>query len=116
LAVVDARDEDEVLGSVGLVRIDWDAEQAEVGYWTAPQARRRGVAVRAVRLLSTWSFAELGLTRLQLMPYAGNDASIRVAKRAGYTREGVLRAYSRSKRGLVDVVMFSLLRSDRATR
>ena len=112
LAVVDAGNEDEVLGAVGLVHIAWDSAQAEIGYWTAPTARRRGVAVRAVRVLSAWSFTALGLTRLHLMPFAGNGPSQRVAERAGYTREGVLRAYYRSKRGLVDVVMYSLLRDD----
>jgi len=116
LAVVDAANGEEVLGAVGLVTIDWDHERADVGYWTAPQARRRGVAVRAVRVLSAWAFAELGLVRLELTPYAGNGPSERVAERAGYTREGVLRSYFRSKTGLVDVVMFSLLRDDPAAR
>jgi RimJ/RimL family protein N-acetyltransferase len=114
LAVVDAANADDVLGAVGLVTIDWDRERAEVGYWTAPHARRRGVAVRAVRVLSGWAFADLGLVRLELTPYAGNGPSERVAERAGYTREGILRSYYRSKTGLVDVVMFSLLRDDPA--
>lgn len=112
LAVVEAVEEDEVLGAVGLVQIDWERAQAALGYWTAPHARRRGVAVRAVRLLSAWSFRELGLIRLHLTPFAANGPSLRVAERAGYTREGVLRAYYKSKCGLVDVVMYSLLRSD----
>jgi RimJ/RimL family protein N-acetyltransferase len=48
LAVVDAVDRANLLGSVGLVRIDWEWERAEVGFWTAPQARRRGIAQRAM--------------------------------------------------------------------
>jgi RimJ/RimL family protein N-acetyltransferase len=112
LAVVEALEEDEVLGAVGLVHIDWGRQQAALGYWTAPHARRRGVAVGAVRLLSTWSFTELELARLHLTPFAENGPSLLVAERAGYTREGVLRAYYKSKRGLVDVVMYSLLRSE----
>jgi RimJ/RimL family protein N-acetyltransferase len=46
------------------------------------------------------------------MPYAANGASQRVAERAGYTREGILRAYYKSKDGLVDVVMYSMLRDE----
>ena len=87
LAVVDAADGADVLGSVGLVGIELDHERAELGYWTAPHARGRGVAVRAVRLLSAWAFATLPVSRLQLMPFAANDASQRVAERAGYARE-----------------------------
>jgi RimJ/RimL family protein N-acetyltransferase len=116
LAVVDAASDADVLGAVGLVTIDWDRECAEVGYWTAPQARRRGIAVRAVRVLSAWAFAQLGLARLELTPFAGNGPSERVAERAGYTREGVLRSSYRSKTGLVDVVMYSLLRDDPAAQ
>jgi RimJ/RimL family protein N-acetyltransferase len=72
--------------------------------------------VRAVRVLSAWAFAQLGLARLELTPFAGNGPSERVAERAGYTREGVLRSSHRSKIGLVDVVMYSLLRDDPAAQ
>jgi ribosomal-protein-alanine N-acetyltransferase len=112
VAVVDARDHHQVLGAVGLVSIDWRHERAEVGYWTAPGARRRGVATRAVRLLSAWAFSELGLARLDLMPLVENVASHGVADQAGYTREGVLRSFHKLKHRRVDIVMFSLLPGD----
>lgn len=112
VAVVDADDHDRVLGAVGLVSIDWQRERAEVGYWTAPHTRRRGVATRALRLLSAWALRELQLARLDLRPFADNVASQRVAEQAGYTREGVLRSFSKAKHGHEDVVMFSLLPGD----
>ena len=46
------------------------------------------------------------------MPFAANAPSHRVAERAGYTREGVLRSFYKSKSGLVDVVMYSMRRDD----
>ena len=36
-------------GSIGLDRADWESGQAEIGYWVAPWARRRGYATEAVR-------------------------------------------------------------------
>ena len=105
VAVVDATS-DEVLGSVGLVTIDHERGVAEIGYWTAPHARGRGVATRAVRLLTDFAFAELGLKRLELMPFVGNRASERVAARAGYVREGRRSGYE-SKAGPTDVVVYS---------
>jgi RimJ/RimL family protein N-acetyltransferase len=88
VAVVDAADETRLLGSVGLVRIEWERATAEIGYWVAPAARRQGVAARAVELLTAWTFATLPIARMELMPYVGNDASAAVARRAGYTLEG----------------------------
>jgi RimJ/RimL family protein N-acetyltransferase len=108
-AIVDAAEEGSLLGSVGIVSVDPRHSRAELGYWTAPWARRRGVAARGLRLLSKWTFATLDVARLELMPFTENLVSQAVAERAGYTREGVLRSFYRSKRNQVDVVMYSLL-------
>lgn len=88
LAVVDAADPARLLGSVGLVLIERERATAEIGYWVAPRARRRGVAARAVELLTAWTFASLPIARMELMPYVGNAASAAVARRAGYALEG----------------------------
>jgi RimJ/RimL family protein N-acetyltransferase len=84
-----------------------------VGYWVAPQARGRGVATAAVRLLSAAAFEQLDLIRLDLIVAVGNVASVRVAEKAGYTREGVMRSYLATKKnGRDDAVMFGLVRGD----
>ena len=84
LGVVDARD-GEPLGAGGLVVIDWDRKLADVGYWVAAGARGRGVASRALVLVTRWAFDVLGLERLELRPRRGNVASRAVARRAGFT-------------------------------
>ena len=81
----------ELLGSVSLHRIDRDERDAEVGYWTAPAARGRGIAVRAVEAALRWGFTGLGLQRVQLFHAVENLASARVAEKAAFTREGRLR-------------------------
>ncbi len=81
----------------------------EVGYWLAAPARGRGVATRAVRLLCAWAFEELSLARIQLHTLPGNVASERLAERAGFTREGLLRSFAEMKGRRVDINMFSLL-------
>jgi RimJ/RimL family protein N-acetyltransferase len=101
-----------LLGSAGLVGVDWDQRVGEVGYWVARDARRRGVATRAVRLVSRWAFDALGMERMELLTDPANVASQGVAERAGYTREGLLRAYRVYKGGPADLVMFSLLPGD----
>jgi len=112
VAIADAHDLS-MLGSVGLVAFEAADRRAEVGYWVAPHARARGVATAAVRLLSAASFEQLDIIRLDLIVAVGNVASGRVAEKAGFTREGVMRSYLANKQGgRDDAVMFGLVRSD----
>ena len=114
MAVADAHDL-AMLGSVGLVKFDAVNRRGEVGYWVAPHARGRGVATAAVRLLSAAAFEQLDLIRLDLIVAVGNVASVRVAEKAGFTREGVMRSYLATKEhGRDDAVMFGLVRGDAA--
>ena len=108
-AVVD-RETGALLGSVGLVARDGPV--AEIGYWVKREARGRGVAPRAVRLLSEWGLRERGLARISLMTEPENTASQRVAEKAGYRREGLLRSWMELKGERRDFVMFSLLPED----
>jgi RimJ/RimL family protein N-acetyltransferase len=106
VAVADATT-DEPLGAVGLTL--GRAGVAEVGYWTAPQVRGRGVAVRAARLHTAWGVQALGLARVELLTDPGNVASQRVADKAGFVREGVARAVRPAPRSpeRVDMVVWA---------
>jgi RimJ/RimL family protein N-acetyltransferase len=111
LMIADARS-DEFLGTIALLRFAWEERRGEIGYWLAPWARGRGVATRAVRLLSRWSLDELGLGRLALHTHPENGASQRVAERAGFTRDGVLRSWELRHGERNDIVAFSLIPAD----
>jgi RimJ/RimL family protein N-acetyltransferase len=110
LAIVDA--EDVVLGALGMSNFDWADMKAEIGYWMASEARRRGIGARATRMLAEWGVRTLGLERIELLANPGNEGSQRLAERAGFTREGLLRQYRRRHGIREDLVMFSLLRED----
>ena len=71
--------------------VDREALTAELGYAVVPGARGRGVALEALTQLTTWA-AGIGMQRIFLLISVDNTASKRVAKRAGYRFEGVLRA------------------------
>jgi RimJ/RimL family protein N-acetyltransferase len=110
-AIVSA-DDSRLLGSVSLKDLDWTFRRAEVGYWLAREARGSGHAARAVRLICRWGFERLGLERIQLMAATSNAPSQRVAERAGFTREALLRSYLASPEGRRDMVLFALLAGD----
>jgi RimJ/RimL family protein N-acetyltransferase len=102
----------EFLGMAALVKLDRDAREGEAGYIVAPAARGRGIAVRALRLLTEWSLQELALERVELRIEVENEPSIRVAERAGYIREGVLRSVHFKQGSRADIAVYSRLRTD----
>ena len=99
-----------MLGGASLSHVDREqGAGARSASGSAPAARGRGVATRAVRLIARWAFAELRLARLELTCAPDNDAAQRVAERCGFTREGVLRSHMPFKGGRRDTVVFGLL-------
>jgi len=82
----------ELLGACGLTDIDRARGDAEIGYWTAPSGRDRGVATGAARAVARFGLAVLGLQRVQWRARVGNHASRLVAARIGVRFEGLLRA------------------------
>jgi RimJ/RimL family protein N-acetyltransferase len=108
-ALVEPHDDNVVLGGGSLNNVNLEQGRAAIGYWLAPQARGRGVATHAVRLIAGWAFRDLHVARLDLTCGPDNRASQRVAERCGFTREGVLRSHMPFKGTRRDTVVFSLL-------
>lgn len=86
---------DALLGSVLIYRIH-PGREAEIGYWTHPGARGRGVATEACRLAVRHAFVAgedggLGLRRLTAYAAEENVVSHRVLERAGFVRFGTER-------------------------
>lgn len=88
-AVADASSR--LVGSVSVHKIDPVQAEAEIGYWIAPWARRRGYGTRAVLAASHFAFDRLELHRLYLHHAVDNAGSCAVARSAGFAHEGTLR-------------------------
>ena len=99
---------------LGLVNVQLadDPEVAGLAVSVFPEARGRGVASRALRLAAIWAFGELGLQRVFAESAVDNMASIRAIEKAGFHREGILRAHCQTHGERHDCVMFSLLPED----
>lgn len=106
LAIAD-RASDSYLGEVTVMMCDHQV--GEFGCGVVGQARGRGIATEALRLLVHWSVATLDICRLQVMVAQENTPALLLAERVGFRREGVLRAYWGHEDGRVDAVMLSLL-------
>jgi RimJ/RimL family protein N-acetyltransferase len=106
---------DDFLGFAAFVHLELADRQGEIGYMLAPAARGRGAALGAVELLTRWGFDELGLERVELRIDAENEASQRLAERAGYTLEGVLRSLAFKEGRRTDTGVWSRLPTDKLT-
>ena len=99
-------------GAIDLRVTEREPAVGEVGFLVAPQARGRGYAVAALRAVTRWGFAELGLRRIQWRAEVGNEASRRVAERAGFAMEGWLRQASESDGRRYDCWIGSLVSTE----
>ena len=109
--VIADADDDRPLGLLNLQFGD-DEEVATLAVSVFPEARGRGVATKALRLGALWGLRELGLARVAAEAAADNYASIRAIEKAGFHREGTLRAHCKTHGERHDCVMFSLVATD----
>jgi RimJ/RimL family protein N-acetyltransferase len=108
--IADARD-DRPLGLLNL-QLREDKEVANLAVSVFPEARGRGVAARALRLGAVWGLRDLGLARVAAEAAVDNHASIRAIEKAGFQREGTLRAHCKTHGERHDCAMFSLVATD----
>ncbi len=115
--VADA-DDDRCLGSIAVFGLAGPDPAPEVGYWTHPAERGRGVMTEAVRMVVRHAVIPaqdggLGLARVTVRAASGNTASNAVAVAAGFTRTGVLRQGERLRDGTVDdFVLYDVLAAE----
>ena len=106
------REDDRLIGCLWTQRSDWVAGSVEVSYAVAPAARGFGVAAEAVDALAIALLIEYGFERVEVRVAPGNVASRRVAEKAGFSYEGLLRNAGFVHSGRVDVEMWSLVAAD----
>ncbi len=94
-----------------------DPEVAELGIWVHRDARRRGLATNAVKLVTAWCFGS-GIERVWVEIDPINEPSHALAQSVGFMREGTLRAHCRDRRSNKrhDCVVYSLVPADLSGR
>ena len=93
-----AVEQDGVVVGYACLMLSGPRHAPEVGWWTTPAARGRGVATRAARVVSDWALAR-GADRVEAHVDPDNPASLRAAERAGFVREGLRRSAYRDRAG-----------------
>jgi RimJ/RimL family protein N-acetyltransferase len=106
------REDDRLVGLLWTRRTDWGAMSTEVSFAVSAKARGFGVAAEALDALTIALLLEHYFQRIELRLVPGNTAGRRVAEKAGFVYEGLLRNAGNVHSGRVDLEMWSLVAGD----
>jgi [ribosomal protein S5]-alanine N-acetyltransferase len=106
------REDERLVGCLWTKNTDWLARSTEIAYAVAPDARGFGVAPEAVDVLALALLLEHRFQRIELRVVPGNVSSQRVAEKAGFTYEGLLRNAGNLHSGRVDLELWSMVSAD----
>jgi ribosomal-protein-serine acetyltransferase len=101
-----------IAGMIGLHDIEWTNRSFLIGYWLAAHAQGRGLITRACQALVRVAFEEWGMERAVIQCGVGNRRSSAVARRLGFTLEGIARHAQLLHGEFIDLEIWSLLRSE----
>lgn len=104
----------QLIGMVGLSKVNrWDGK-ATLGYWLGKQHWRRGYMSEAVQAILKYAFTDLGLQRIDVCAAVQNEASNGLIRKLGSTFEGVAKRDHRTKSSkiFVDVNKYGLLKEN----
>ena len=102
----------EPIGSIAVVSLNDDLDIAHVGYCMGKRWWHRGIMSEAFGAVIGFLFEQVGANRIEARHDPDNPHSGGVMRKCGLIYEGRLRQADRNNRGIVDVCMYSLLRSE----
>ncbi|MGB1252056.1 MAG: GNAT family N-acetyltransferase [Candidatus Promineifilaceae bacterium] len=90
------REDNTFIGSSGIHFRDLTVPSFEIGYWIDTPYYGNGYVTEAVHGITKFALEQFGAKRIMIQADDRNVASWRVAERAGYKLEGILRNESRN--------------------
>ncbi len=104
--------EKEAIGSIGLsLGVDVHRYTAELGYFLAEPYWGKGIMTMAVKAVAEYAIIELKLNRIYAEPYQTNRASEKVLEKAGFHKEGIMRANAFKNGKILDQALYSYVKT-----
>ncbi len=102
-----------LIGCIDVVRMHEQNEYADLGYCLSYDYWGRGIMTEAARAVVDYLFGRVGFHRLTIYHVVENIGSGVVAKKCGFSREGVQREVHKTDHGTYqDLAFWSLLRRE----
>ncbi len=102
----------EIIGVVGLIKIDLNNKNGELGYWLGQNYWGQGIGQEAVKLILNYAFNKLKLHRIYAQVIPVNLASIKLLKKSGFRYEGRLRQAVLKNHHWYDYLVYSILKKE----
>ena len=96
------------IGVFKILNIDWQNRKAEAGWDVYKQYRNKGYGKKLVKDGTEYAFRMLHLRRLDTQILCTNEASIKCAKHAGFTLEGVQKQAILKNGEYIDNLLFGV--------
>lgn len=109
---IETKVDSRLVGSCGLFGFDDWNRKCMVYYQIHHDERSNGYATEAVQALTAFTFEILGANRVEAYVTPGNDASLRVLEKNGFSNEGLLREMEFYKDRFWDGIVMAILRKD----
>lgn len=105
--------DNKAIGSIGVFRQgNIHKQTAELGYYIAEKYWGKGITTEAVKQACGYVFEKSDMIRIYAEPFAYNTASCRVLEKAGFHYEGTLRSNAVKNGKVIDMKLYSLLKTD----
>ena len=104
------RQEENLIGGIGLELASGQPYRAEVGYWLAKPFWKQGIMTSVVTAVCRHAFETLGLIKLTANVFSFNAASARVLQKCGFEQEGYLRKHIVKDGKMIDSMVYGRCR------
>lgn len=111
--VIEVKEENKIIGSIGVVRINELNFSCEVGYCISSEFWNKGITTEAMRAVIDYLFKEVGFNRIVALYDTNNQASGKVMIKSNMQYEGTSRQVGvRGDKGFYDLAQYAILKMD----
>ena len=101
-----------VVGRIGLHHINDQNKCAAIGYWLTKDTEGKGIVTKSCIALIHYGFHDLGLQRIEIKAAVENVRSQAIPEKLHFKKEGILRQAELVNNKFLDLVLYSMLRTE----
>lgn len=110
--VIELKETGEIIGNISVVSVKENIAEAMLGYCMGTKWWGKGIMPEAGRAVCKYLFEQVGFNRIGAAHDKNNPKSGRVMQKLGMTCEGTLRSAGFNNLGIVDEVLYSILKEE----